>query len=78
MIKSLSGFDCFPLEMVGVEGKYKKKKVLLVHDQKLQTMIENFEHCVIKIKEQYQKTMGKGIIGLRVYCHTFGKVLLKL
>jgi hypothetical protein len=26
MIKSLSGFDCFPLEMVGVEGKYKKKK----------------------------------------------------
>jgi hypothetical protein len=25
MIKSLSGFDCTPLEMVGVEGKYKKK-----------------------------------------------------
>ncbi len=25
MIKSLPGFDCFPLEMVGVEGKYKKK-----------------------------------------------------
>jgi hypothetical protein len=25
MIKSLSGFDCIPLEMVGVEGKYKKK-----------------------------------------------------
>jgi hypothetical protein len=24
MIKSLSGFDCFPLEMVGVGGKYKK------------------------------------------------------
>jgi hypothetical protein len=36
---SLSGFDCFPLEMLGVEGKYKKKS-LLVHDQKLQTMIE--------------------------------------
>jgi hypothetical protein len=25
MIKTLSGFDCIPLEMVGVEGKYKKK-----------------------------------------------------
>jgi hypothetical protein len=25
MIKSLSGFDCIPLEKVGVEGKYKKK-----------------------------------------------------
>jgi hypothetical protein len=25
MIKSLSGFDYIPLEMVGVEGKYKKK-----------------------------------------------------
>jgi hypothetical protein len=25
MIKSLSVFDCIPLEMVGVEGKYKKK-----------------------------------------------------
>jgi hypothetical protein len=25
MIKSLSGLDCIPLEMVGVEVKYKKK-----------------------------------------------------
>jgi hypothetical protein len=25
MIKTLSGFDCIPLEMVGVVGKYKKK-----------------------------------------------------
>jgi hypothetical protein len=25
MIKSLSGFDCFPLEMVGVVGKYKTR-----------------------------------------------------
>jgi hypothetical protein len=43
MIKSLSGFDSFPLEMVGVEGKYKEKnkeKSLLVNAQKLQTMIE--------------------------------------
>jgi hypothetical protein len=29
MIKSLSGFDCIPLEMVGVEGKYKKKNPYL-------------------------------------------------
>jgi hypothetical protein len=39
MIKSLSGFDCFTLEIMGVEGIYKKKS-LLVNDQNLHTMIE--------------------------------------
>jgi hypothetical protein len=29
MIKSLFGFDCILLEMVGVEGKYKKKNPYL-------------------------------------------------